>query len=261
MNDVVSGVPVAVTYCPLCFTGIVFDRRVGGDVLEFGVSGKLVMNDLVMYDRQTESLWQQILGEGIRGRFKGVRLQVLPVSHTRWGRWLTAHPDTLVLDKGGRYSSDSYAGYYAGSDRGVTGGALSDPRLPGKALVLGVVGGGQPKAYPFDSLSTLRVANDKLGDLDLVIVFDDRSTTAVAFERTIAGRVLTFDVLAPVEGDLQLRDVETGSVWSGLTGQALEGPLAGGQLPQLPATYAFWFAWSDFYTQTEVYVAPVGASP
>ncbi|MCH8901913.1 MAG: DUF3179 domain-containing protein, partial [Chloroflexi bacterium] len=114
VNDVVGGVPIAITYCPLCFTGIVYDRRVAGETLEFGVSGKLVMNDLVMYDRQSNSLWQQILGEGIDGRYKGTRLTLVPATQTTWAQWRAIHPDTLVLDKNGGYSSDSYAGYYSG---------------------------------------------------------------------------------------------------------------------------------------------------
>ncbi len=121
VNDVVGGQPIAVTFCPLCFTGIVYDRRVEGRELEFGVSGKLVMNDLVMFDRQTDSLWQQILGEGIDGHFKGTRLTPVSATQTTWDQWRTVHPDTLVLDKGGGYGSDSYDGYYSDGDKGVLG--------------------------------------------------------------------------------------------------------------------------------------------
>ena len=258
VNDVVGGVPIAITYCPLCFTGIVYDRRVAGETLEFGVSGKLVMNDLVMYDRQSNSLWQQILGEGIDGRYKGTRLTLVPAMQTTWAQWRAIHPDTLVLDKNGGYSSDSYAGYYSGGDQGVLGGFRSDDRLPAKAFVLGLLVGDEPKAYPFQELVGQPVVHDTVGGRDLVIVYDDRSGTAVAFDRRVEGQLLTFEPAGLVEGDLLIRDKETGSVWSGLSGIAQEGPLAGTRLKQLPAFYSFWFAWSDFYVNSALYEPVAG---
>lgn len=123
VNDIVGGVPIVVTYCPLCYSGIVFDRRVGEQVLEFGVSGKMVMNDLVMYDRQTSSLWQQMLGEGISGKHKGARLAALPATQTTWGQWRITRPDTHVLDKEGGYASDAYSDYYSTGAEGVLGGS------------------------------------------------------------------------------------------------------------------------------------------
>ena len=253
VNDVVGGVPIAITYCPLCFTGIVYDRRVEGETLEFGVSGKLVMNDLVMYDRQSNSLWQQILGEGIDGRYKGTRLTLMPATQTTWAQWRAIHPDTLVLDKNGGYGSDSYAGYYSGGDQGVLGGFRSDDRLPAKAFVLGLLVGDEPKAYPFQELAGQPVVHDTVGGRDLVIVYDDRSGTAVAFDRRVEGRRLTFEQAGLIDGDLLIRDEETGSIWSGLSGTAREGPLAGTQLKQLPSFYSFWFAWSDFYVNSALY--------
>ena len=83
--------------------------------------------------------------------------------------------------------------------------------------------------------------------------YDERSATAVAFDRSVEGRSLSFAVEAAVQGDLLVADAGTGTIWSGLTGRALSGPLAGTEPRQLPATYAFWFAWSDFYTQTELF--------
>ncbi len=254
VNDVVGGTPVAVTYCPLCFTGIVYDRRVDGETLEFGVSGKLIMNDLVMFDRQSDSLWQQILGEGITGRYKGTRLTPLAATQTTWAQWRDSHPETLVLDKNGRYGSDSYASYYAGGDKGVLGGFGSDDRLPAKAFVLGLVLGDEPKAYPFQELEHNPLLQDSVAGRDLVIVYDGRSGTAVAFDRRVDDRLLTFELVSPVDG-LQLRDQETGSIWSGLSGTAEGGPLAGTTLKQVPSFYSFWFAWSDFYVNTDLYQA------
>ncbi|MCH8025441.1 MAG: DUF3179 domain-containing protein [Chloroflexi bacterium] len=261
VNDTVGGRPLVITYCPLCFTGIVYDRRVAGVdgndsvVLEFGVSGKLVMNDLVMYDRQSNSLWQQILGEGIDGRYKGTRLTPVAATQTTWAQWRDAHPATLVLDKRGGYGSDSYASYYRSGDSGVLGSFGSNDALPAKAFVLGLVLDDEPKAYPFVELFSQTIVNDRLGGRDLLIVYDDRSGTATAFDRRVSGRPLTFELVALTSGDIELRDLETGSVWAGLSGTATSGPLAGAELEQLPSFYAFWFAWSDFYLNTALYQA------
>ena len=99
VNDTVGGVPVAVTYCPLCASGVAFDRRVGDRILSFGTSGMLYLSDLVMYDRQTESLWPQIEGAAVAGALTGTELTVLPASLVSWEQWREAHPDGWVLSR------------------------------------------------------------------------------------------------------------------------------------------------------------------
>ncbi|MCH8008918.1 MAG: DUF3179 domain-containing protein [Chloroflexi bacterium] len=255
VNDTVGGTPIAVTYCPLCFTAIVYDRTVDGVLLEFGVSGKLIMNDLVMYDRQSDSLWQQILGEGLTGRYKGTRLTPVAATQTTWAQWRDTHPTTLVLDKKGRYGGDSYASYYDSGSSGVLGGFESNDLLPAKAFVLGLVIEDEPKAYPFQELATAPLVHDTIGGRGIVIVYDERSGTAVVFDRRLDGDLLTFEFVRFADGDLLMRDTGTGSLWSGLSGEAIEGPLTGTALRQVPSFYSFWFAWSDFYVNTEVYEA------
>jgi hypothetical protein len=113
-NDTIGGVPVAVTFCPLCNTAMVFDRRVQGRTLDFGVSGKLRASDMVMYDRQTESWWQQALGEGIVGELTGVQLTQLPAMMESWAQFRARHPDGLVMAQPGwprQYGANPYAGY------------------------------------------------------------------------------------------------------------------------------------------------------
>ena len=258
VNDTVGGTAIAVTYCPLCFTGIVYDRTVEGVLLEFGVSGKLIMNDLVMYDRQSDSLWQQILGEGLTGRYKGTRLTPVAATQTTWAQWRTAHPETLVLDKKGGYGGDSYSGYYNDSSSGVLGGFESNDLLPAKAFVLGLVIEDEPKAYPFRELATAPLIHDTIAGRGIVIAYDERSGTAVVFDRRLDGDLLTFEFVRFADGDLLMRDTETGSLWSGLSGAAIEGPLSGTALRQVPSFYSFWFAWSDFYVNTDVYEAGDG---
>ena len=111
----------------------------------FGVSGKLIMNALVMYDHQTDTLWSQFLGEGVEGPLAGKTLDLTPLIHTTWEVWKAAHPETLVLDKRGRYQSDRYEGYYSSSEPGVIGERIEDDRLHTKALVVGVNLGGISK--------------------------------------------------------------------------------------------------------------------
>lgn len=114
VNDTVAGVPVAVTFCPLCNTGMVFDRRTGGRTLSFGVSGKLRNSDMIMYDRETQSWWQQALGTGIVGRHMGTQLVQLPAWMESWAEFSARHPQGLVMDqpKAGRpYGTNPYAGY------------------------------------------------------------------------------------------------------------------------------------------------------
>lgn len=113
-NDTVTGIPVAVTFCPLCNTAMVFDRRMGGQTLSFGVSGKLRASDMVMYDRETESWWQQALGEGIVGALTGVKLVQLPATMESWAQFRARHPDGLVMAQPGfsrKYGANPYTGY------------------------------------------------------------------------------------------------------------------------------------------------------
>ena len=248
VNDIVGGRAVAVTYCPLCLTGIVFERTLDGELLEFGVSGKLLLNDLVMYDRQSNSLWSQILGEGITGRHKGERLTVVDSVQTTWGEWRRQHPSSIVLRSDDL--RDPYRGYYTDTDAGVLGSAGADDRLAAKSAVLGVVVGDQVRAYPF--ALDQRVINDVLGDAPLLVAFGADGVTGLAFDRRAGGRTLRFEG-ADAGASFDLVDLETGSGWVLLSGEAVSGPLVGAMLTRLPAVRSFWFGWSDFYTQTTVY--------
>ena len=146
-NDVVAGVPVAVTYCPLCNAAIVFDRRVGDRTLEFGTSGKLRNSDLVMYDRQTDSWWQQFSGEAIVGEMTGTRLELLPSRIVSFGAFRAAHPNGEVLvpnDPTLRdYGRNPYASYDTASAPFLYRGDLPDD-LPAMAHVVVVRTGGAP---------------------------------------------------------------------------------------------------------------------
>lgn len=141
VNDMFGPDPVAITYCPLCGSGLAFDRRQGGQVLDFGVSALLHNSDLVMYDRQTESLWQQITGEAFAGKSRGGRLRTLPLSMVTWNEWLQQYPDAQVLTVDGiqsdRYQKDAYA-EYAESERLYMPVSATDARLHPKRVIYGM---------------------------------------------------------------------------------------------------------------------------
>lgn len=234
-----------------------YSRQVEGqpEPLTFGVSGKLIMNVLVMYDRETGSYWSQILGEAVEGELTGTTLEPLAALQTNWEAWKTLHPDTLALDKGTTNSYDSYSSYYAQDVAGVIGETRSDDRLNRKALGLGMVIDGAPAFFPYTTLRTDLVVNDRVGDVDVVVAYENDAFSAVAYDRSVDGQTLTFsaDGATPAGSGLVLVDAETGSRWSALTGAATAGPLAGTALERIPATSSFWFGWKDWHPDTYLY--------
>ena len=214
------------------------------------------MNAVVMYDHQTDTLWSQFLSRGVKGPLANTDLEIVPSIQTTWEQWLQLHPETLVLDKRGRYQRDSYEGYYRGSSAGILGEANQDRRLPGKELVLGMVLEDSATAYPFSAIARQRVINDVFRGEAVVVTFDPRSETGAIFNGMIEGRSLTFRPV-PDSGEavLLMEDQQTGSTWQAITGRAISGPLTGSALERLPSHYSFWFAWSDFHPDTELYEA------
>ena len=235
-----------------------YSREIDGQEYSFGVSGKLIMNALVMYDRQTDSLWSQILGEAVAGPLKGTKLEFVPALHTTWADWKAQHPDTLALVKGYSGAYDSYAGYYQSSQAGVLGETRSDDRLYVKEFVVGVEQNGEAVAYPFGALNEQPVVNDVIGGVPVLVVFEADSGASAVFGRRVNGQTLTFSagdgLPAPAaQAQVTLTDAETGSSWAGLTGVATSGPLAGEHLSPLKSTRAFWFGWKDWYPGTRVF--------
>ena len=262
VNDEVGSVPVAVTYCPLCNTAVVFDRRFEGDVLRLGVSGLLRNSDLVMWDNVTQTLWQQITGEAVVGEHAGKSLTRIGSGIVRWADFRAAHPDGKALGPnqgfGDIYGTNSYAFY---SSRQVPYGFFTgniDPRYPAMSRVVGVSLGDEDKAYPFGELAETRVANDQVSGTPVAIFWGAASTadaldsyviassqaigTGVAFDPVVDGQTLTFEAV----GDTEFIDHQTGSTWT-ILGLATEGELAGTQLDLIPHTNEFWFAWQAFF--------------
>jgi len=184
VNDQFEAESITITYCPLCGTGVAFDRRVNGQVLSFGVSGLLYNNDVLLYDRQTSSLWSQLMGQAISGPMKGQQLMMVPVTHTTWGDWRNSHATTQALsaDTGHRraYDQDPYAGYDTSTEI-MFPLAFRSAGLHPKERVLGVQIGKQTKAYPFVELGkTSGVITDTWANTTLTIRFDQATGRATA---------------------------------------------------------------------------------
>jgi hypothetical protein len=267
VNDDLGGIPITVTYCPLCNTSLVFDRRVDGRVLDFGTSGNLRMSDLVMWDRQTESWWQQITGEAIVGDLTGVRLTFIPAQVLAFEDFAEAFPEGLVLSRDtgiypiSSYDQAPYAGYDQLNNTPFRFRDAIDPRLPPMERVVTLEIAGECVAYPFLLLAQVPVLNDVVGGRQVVVFYTGDTLSPFAgssfqpkrtigstgvFDPVVDGRRLTFKIVANA-----ILDDETGSKWS-ILGEALEGPLAGTKLDPVVHGNHFWFAWAGFNPATLV---------
>jgi hypothetical protein len=269
VNDTIAGVPVAVSYCPLCNTALVYDRRVTGKVLDFGTSGELYNSDLVMYDRQTQSLWVQFLGEAVAGVLTGTRLADYPAQTVSWGDWQRAHPTSWVLstDTGfvRPYGVNPYPGYDDIRGRPFLFDKPTDGRLPAMSRVVGLRQGDQAIAVTFAALARSPVIAVTLvgrpvvvwlrpgtvSPLDRDTVVSGREVGASgAFDPTVGGHVLRFESTAA-----GFRDRQTGTEWD-VEGRAIQGPLTGQSLTPVTHVDTFWFVWAAFLPQTRIVIHP-----
>ena len=266
VNDEMAGRPYSVTFCPLCNATVVFDRRHDGRVLDFGTTGRLRKSDLVMYDRQTESWWQQFTGRAIVGELAGDELARLPAAITAWEDFRAAWPEAEVLSRdtghSRPYGDNPYRGYDSVDDRPFLFHDPVDPRLPPMERVLSVEAGGAARIYPFSRLRERPVVNDTVGG-EAVAVFAREGTLSALDERVIArsrtvpsatawlrrsgGRLLDFETR-----DGRIADRQTGSTWN-LHGQAVAGPLAGTRLTPAAGGVHFAFAWLAFHPDAGIW--------
>ena len=265
VNDDVGGMPITVTYCPLCNTAIVFDRRVGDRVLDFGTSGNLRNSDLIMWDRQTESWWQQITGEAIVGELTDTMLTFLPANMISWVDFKESFPDGQVLSRDTGHVRDydrpPYTGYDSLDQRPfLYSGPLDDRLLPMERIV-GIDVGESAVAYPFSLFQSVPVVNDSVGGQDIVIFYAPETRSAfqgrAAYEDNVVGSTAVYDPNLDGEKltfelrDEMLVDAQTGSEWN-IFGVATSGPLSGKSLQPVIHANHFWFAWHVFYPETEI---------
>jgi hypothetical protein len=263
VNDVVDGRPVALTFCPLCNATIAFDRTLpDGTLLDFGTTGNLRNSDLVMYDRQTNSWWQQFTGEAIVGELTGTQLEFLPSQIIAWSDFKDLYPDGKVLSRdtgyNRSYGRNPYSGYDSINNYPFLYEGDLDGRLPPVERVVAIQLDGIDVAYPFTVLNEIRVVNDEVAGIPLVVFWKGGTRTTFGnsdrevgstgvFLRKLDDQVLTFQ--AEEDG---FRDNQTGSLWN-IIGEAIDGPLNGQRLEPIVAGEHFWFAWAAFRPDTIVW--------
>jgi hypothetical protein len=213
VNDTVGEKAIVITYCPLCGTGMVFNAAVGERVLEFSVSGLLYNSDMLLYDRQTESLWSQLMAQAVSCPSKGKTLALVPATYTSWASWSAAYPNGSVLDINTGHDRDYARNPYAGYDKTRAlyfDMSNRDSRFHEKDPVVGLVLDGQAKVWPLRELATVGGGQftDRINDTELHIRYSVTDQTVVIEDAT------------------------------------------GNTLPSVPA---YWFAWLAFYPDSLVF--------
>jgi hypothetical protein len=271
-NDVVGDVPVTVTFCPLCHTALVYDRTIDGTVHDFGVSGNLRFSDMVMYDRQTETWWQQATGKGIVGDLTGTKLDFRASQLIGLDQFAETYPDGIVMtrDTGHRrdYGRNPYAGYDTPDQQPFLFAGVTDGRVAPKERVV-TLGeqGTEAISFPYTELRKTGVAQVDFEGSPLAVFWTPGATSALGgsridesedvgstgvFSPIVDGQTLTF--VRDGGEDSPITDVETGSTWD-ITGRAVDGPLAGSMLEQAPHGDHFWFAWAAFVPDTMIWTS------
>ena len=266
VNDVVGGVPVAVTYCPLCNSAATYIREINGVETTFGTSGLLFLSALVMYDRATESLWTHFDGRAVVGMLAGAALEQIASPLLSWDDFRSTYPDGIVLDPSETgysraYGTNPYVGYDDPNSSPFLFRGLSDTRTVAKERIVGVSIDDDTKAYTLTLISggDSNATHDTVGGIPIAIfwkagqasalddtrIADGRDVGSVGvFRSEVDGQVLTFTGV----GD-RFEDLETGSTWL-ITGEAVAGTLSGTQLVRLPHLDTFWFAWATYRPET-----------
>lgn len=255
VNDVVDGRPVAVTWCPICWSAVVYERVVDDRVLTFGVSGKLADDTLVMYDRETGSEWKQSSGECLRGEFEGRRLTALSSAVTTWGTFREAHPAGVVLQParadaraasspGEVYEMAPYERYRSDDAFGLVGirgvgreRSWGRDDLDAKTLVLGIDRDDEARGYPRPWVQADGgVVADRIGTLDVVVF-------------CVAGELAAFEdpgIEFTIEDGVIVGD---GATWDHVSGRSDDGR----RLEPVPARQMFAFTWVDDHGPDALY--------
>lgn len=237
VNDNVGGVPVLVTWCPVCLTGIVHDRRLEGETLVFGNQSALFMSAMTWWDHKTKSIWSQPWGAAIEGEMLGTQLTLVPFDLVPWKTWSDRHPNTKVIVD--ERANLTYA-----------------PQLAHDTFVIGVSIGEAATAYYFRSVANKGVVNDSVGDVPVAVFADGEDRGIEVFIRRALGEKarkaeapdeLTFEIT----GDGAVIDIETGTEWDIERGVGTNGPLRGAILQRAPYISSLDWAWEDFFPNTD----------
>jgi hypothetical protein len=261
VNDRFGSRAVAITWCPFSHAAVVYVRTAVGRRLTLESDGRLLRDQLALRDRETGTIWSQAEGIPVEGPLagSGTRLSELPVLQTTWKTWKKEQPGTLVLEKAGADSairSSMYADYDADPQRlGLGHTELREPRMSGKALVVGIVSGGDRLAVPFEKVKNDLVVDVAADQQALAVVYDPATSTVRVVRREARGLTLS---LRRGAGDLFGRptppymiDEQTVSRWD-LTGLATGGRMEGHRLPLVPYRLQYWYAWQACFPRSRV---------
>ncbi len=266
VNDRIDSTPVIITFCPLCYSAIVYKRIIGEMTVMFGVSGLLRNSDLVMYDSYTESFWQQFSGKAIVGMYTGTELEILPAQIISFKELKESYSNALILSKetgyDRKYGMNPYSGYDDIDQTPFMFKGELDDRLPPNEKVIGIKVKEIAKAYPYSITGEKHVINDRLKGKNIVVFHSTGTLSALdskhimdskdvgstgVFEGEVDGKNLTFGYSGG-----KFIDKETNSIWD-ITGKAVMGLLKGKQLRIINSGDYFAFAWFAFNPDTEVY--------
>ncbi len=243
-NETIGGVPVALAYCTLCGSGILFETKVDGreKPFVFGSSGMLYRSNKLMFDRETDSLWNQFTGEPVTGKLvdSGIKLKIRPVTITTWKSWLKSHADTKVLSLDTGFKRDYgsgvvYEDYFSSPDLMFPTFVRDESKLKRKDYVFGIRELDVARAWPVDAFTKTKVINDRFNGRNIVLIGDAMSRTVRAYERG------EMEFKAGIDANSLLSPTENWTV----TEDALVGP-NGQKLARLPGHVAYWFAWDGY---------------
>ena len=266
VNDEIGDTGVSVTFCPLCNASIVFDRDLNGVRHDFGTTGRLRLSDMVMYDRQTESWWQQFTGEGIIGKMNGEKLNQIPSNIVAFESFKKQYPDGLVLSRETghtrTYGRNPYAGYDDINSSPFLFRGKTDKRLRPMERVLSLRANDKTMLFDLTSLKDKPVVNSAFEDTSFVVLAFENMNSALDKSEISASRLIpSAAVYSAMVDDKKLTfslkdgvvtDAETGSEWN-IFGIAEKGELAGKRLQQLDQGVHFAFAWLAFDPEAQIF--------
>lgn len=247
VNDSLAKTPIAASWCPLALSGAIYSRERAGKVLELGAMAEPDQGVLQLYDRATHERFNQVSGRAIGPTPPGEALRRLPSLLTTWGRWKALHPDTSL------YVQDPPPSPPAHFNEELLARVVltSEGPVRDRDWVVGLKGTSGTAAFLTRHLAENRTANESFEGRPILFFLTEDLTTAVAWERTVDGRTLTFTA----EGD-RVKDAETGSTWEPMTGRAVAGPLSGRSLVRVASTTAIWHAWKTQFPDSKVFGEP-----
>jgi hypothetical protein len=255
INDELNGFAYAITYCPLTGTGIGWDRTIDGTTTTFGVSGLLYNNNLIPYDRKTDSNWSQMRNDCVNGELQGQVATTFMVLETSWKTWEDMFPETAVISTNTgisrSYGVYPYGDYKTNNDKLIFPLNPDDNRLDRKERVHGVLINGKAKVYQFSSFdSSNLLILDTFENRDIVIVGNTTDNFIISFYSELPdGSTPEFTAINERRNILQ--DTE-GNKWD-VFGYATEGPRMGQRLISTKSYMGYWFSWGTFYPEPDIY--------